>query len=52
MKNQKYKKSLTTKQRQQNSFLFFFVYGKGYILLENIVWENVVYIITFLVKFF
>ena len=30
----------------------FSIYGKGYILLENIVWENVVYIITFLVKFF
>ena len=28
-----------------------FVYGKGYILLENIVWENVVYIIPFLIKF-
>ena len=27
----------------------FFVYGKAYILLENIVWENLVYIITFLV---
>ena len=30
-------------------FTFIFVYGKGYILLENIVWENT---ITFLVKFF
>ena len=33
-------------------FLPFNFYGKGYILLENIVWENVVYIITFLVMFF
>ena len=32
--------------------LLFSVYGKGYILLENIVWKNLVYIITFLVKFF
>ena len=39
-------------QRQQNYLLLFFVYGKGYILLENIVWENVVYIVTFIVKFF
>ena len=52
MKNEKYKKSLTTKQRQQNYFLLYFVYRKGYILLENMVWENVVYTITFLVNFF
>ena len=38
-------------QQKQNSLLLFFVYGKGYILLENIVWENEVYTITFLVKF-
>ena len=35
MKNEKYNKSLTKKQRQQNSLLLFFEYGKGYILLEN-----------------
>ena len=40
MKNEKYKKSLTTSQRQQNYLLIFLVYGKGYILLRNIVWEN------------
>ena len=39
-------------QQKQNSLLLFCVDGKGYILLENIVWENVVYTITFLVKFF
>ena len=33
-------------------FTFIFVYRKGYILLENIVWVNVVYTITFLVNFF
>ena len=32
-------------------FTSIFVYGKGYNLLENIVWENVVYIIPFLIKF-
>ena len=37
MKNEKYKKSLTTSQRQQNYLLIFLVYGKGYILLRNIV---------------
>ena len=31
-------------------FLSFFVNGTGYILLENILWENVIYIITFLVS--
>ena len=52
IKNEKYKQSLTMQQRKQNSLVLFFVYGKGYILLGNIVWENVVDIITFLVKFF
>ena len=33
-------------------YFYFFVHGKGYILHENITWENVVYIITFLVKCF
>ena len=33
-------------------FFTFFVYVKGYILLENIVWENAVYTIIFLVIFF
>ena len=40
------------KQRQKNSLLLFFVYGKRYTLHENIVWENVIYIITFLVNNF
>ena len=31
-------------------FLSFFVNGTGYILLKNILWENVIYIITFLVS--
>ena len=31
-------------------FLSFFGNGTGYILLENILWENVIYIITFLVS--
>ena len=31
MKNEKYKKSLIMKQRQENSLLSFFAYGKGYI---------------------
>ena len=51
MKNENYNKSSTTYQRQQNTFLLFFIYGKGYILLESIVWKNVVYTITYLVKF-
>ena len=33
-------------------FYFVFCLWIGYILPENLVWENVVYIITFLVKFF
>ena len=33
-------------------FTFFFAYGKWCILLENIVYENVVYIIAFLIKVF
>ena len=33
MKKEKYKKSLTAKIK-------IFVYGKRYILLDNIVWEN------------
>ena len=33
-------------------FTFIFAYGKGQILFENIVLRNVVYTITFLVKFF
>ena len=35
-------------------FIFFFISflcGKGYVLLQNIVWENVVYTITFLLFF-
>ena len=48
MKNEKYKKSLTT---TMNLFTFF-VYGKINFLLENIVWEHLVYAIAFLVKFF
>ena len=31
--------------------LLIVIYGKGYILLENIVWENAGYAIIFLVKF-
>ena len=38
-------------QPEQNSLLSFYVYGKGYTLLKNIVWENVFYAVTFLVKF-
>ena len=45
---EKYKKSLAT---TLIFFTLFFVYKRGYILLENIVWKNVVYTITFLVKF-
>ena len=47
-------KSLAAQQRSDNKILcfYFFVYGKGYILFQNIVWENVLYSITFLVKFF
>ena len=52
MKNEKNKTSLTLQQRKQNNLLLFFVYGKGYVLLESIVWVNVVYTITSLVKFF
>ena len=33
-------------------FTFIFLCGKGYILLQNLVWKYVVCIITFLVKFF
>ena len=48
MKIKKCKESLTTTIK---SLLFFFVYAKGYILLKNTVWENVVYTtITFLLK--
>ena len=43
MKNEKYKQTLTTTIK-----FFIFVW---LILIENIVWENEVYIITFLVKF-
>ena len=33
-------------------FTLILLYGKGNILLENMVQENAVYTITFLVKFF
>ena len=49
MKNEKYAKSLTIKIKLFN---FIFLYGKGYILLENIVSENVICIDIFLVIFF
>ena len=49
MKNEKYQKNLTTTIKL---FTFFVVYKKAHIFLENIVWENVVYTIIFLVIFF
>ena len=50
MKNETYKKSL---DNNDNKILYlYFLYMKKYILLENIIWENVIYAITFLVNFF
>ena len=37
VKNEKYKKRLTSQQRQENCLFLFFVYGKGNILLKSIV---------------
>ena len=48
MKNKKYKKSLTTLK----FFAFIFGIWKSKNSLGNIVWENLVYTIIFLVKFF
>ena len=48
-------KSIRKVQQRNNNnkiICFFFFYGIGYILLRNIVWENVVYIIISPVKFF
>ena len=47
MKNEKYKKSLTTTIK-----FFTFIYGKKYIQLENIIWEHIDQTITFLIKIF
>ena len=53
MKREKYKKNLTTTIKLFTFFFFFFfLLGKGHIFLENIVWKNLVYTITFLVKLF
>ena len=49
MKCERYKKSLITTIK---FFTLFFIYGKGYIFLKNIVWENVIYTIAFLLNFF
>ena len=52
MKREKYKKNLTTTIKLFTFSFFFFLLGKGHIFLENIVWKNLVYTITFLVKLF
>ena len=52
MKNEKVKEKIYNVVTTIKFFTLIFVNEKGYILLKNIVWENVVYTITFLVKMF
>ena len=51
MKNEKHKKSLNIKMTMK-FFTFIFCNRKEYILFKNIVWENEVYTMKFLVKLF
>ena len=53
MKNKKYIRKVQQRNGDNKIICFyFFVCEKGHILLVNIVWENVVYTITFLVNLF